>query len=171
VSQPGDLQTAPAGGGDPLLSDRQLPPGWGERSPRGAADGGEVWRPRMPARRWGRPVRVRAAPRAVRLHLRQRLTGGPDRGVRGSPPRALRPSGGDPQRALYAARRAGLQHRDEARVAGGIRAGADNGVKHRRIANYELRIANYEFLRPPLSLRSPRRLWRFTRLGDCLLRR
>jgi L-fuconate dehydratase len=53
---------------------------------------------------------------AVRLPVRERVVGGPHRGVRGPPPRALRPPRGDPGRSLRGAHGGGLRHRDEGRV-------------------------------------------------------
>ena len=47
-----------------------------QRSPRRHAAGGEVRRPRLPARRRSRAVRIRPAPGDVRLHRDQRHAGG-----------------------------------------------------------------------------------------------
>ena len=64
-----------------------------ERNPGRAADGGEVRRSRLSARRRRRPLRVRPAPVDLRLRLRQRVARGPAPRIRRSPARALRRSG------------------------------------------------------------------------------
>ena len=72
-AEPRDLQAALPGRGDRRLPDRRVPHRRRQRGDRGAAAGGEVRHPRVPARRRRRPLRVRAAPRVLRLHRRQRL--------------------------------------------------------------------------------------------------
>ncbi len=61
--------------------------------------------PGLPPCRRRRPVRVRPAPRDLRLHRRQRHHGRPRRGVRGPSARALRGPGRDPRRTVRRARR------------------------------------------------------------------
>ena len=113
VPEPGDVQAADAGRGHRLLPDRQLPPGRGQRDPVGAADGREVRRPGVAARRRRGAVRVRPAPVDHRLRLRQRLDRGSADRVRRPPARALRRSAGDQERPLHAAQGARLQHHHE----------------------------------------------------------
>ena len=83
--------------------------------------GGEARSPGLPARGRRRPVRVRPAPRDLRLHRGQRLARRAGRRVRRPPPRALRRSGRRPRRAIRGPRGAGLQHHDAAGVAGTLR--------------------------------------------------
>ncbi len=79
--EPRDLQAAVPGRGDRRLPDRRLPHRRRQRGDRRAPAGGEVRRPRLPARRRRRPLRVRAAPRLLRLHRGQRLARAPGRRV------------------------------------------------------------------------------------------
>ena len=72
-----------------LLPDRQLPARRRERDPRRPADGRQVRRAGLSARRRRRAVRVRAAPGDLRLHRGQCIPRGSDRRVRRPPPRAL----------------------------------------------------------------------------------
>ena len=91
--EPGHLQAAAAGRGDRRLPGRRLP---GRRRQRGAgraADGGEVRRAGLPARRRRRPLRVRPAPGDLRLPAGRHVAGGPDGRVRRPPARALRRPG------------------------------------------------------------------------------
>ena len=71
--EPRDLQAALPGRGDRRLPDRRVPRRRRQRGDRGAAAGGEVRRPGLPARGRRRPLRVRPAPRVLRLHRGQRL--------------------------------------------------------------------------------------------------
>ena len=77
------LQTAHAGGGHRLLPVRQLPPRRPQRGARGAAARREIRRAGLPACGRHRPLRVRPARFADRLHLRQRQ---PRRTARSSSP-------------------------------------------------------------------------------------
>ncbi len=113
LRQPRHLQAAAAGRGDQLLPDRQLPARRRQREPGGHADGGEVRRPGLPARRRRRPVRDGAASRDVRLPRDQRYDGAARRRIRRSSARALRRSSRRPPRPLHGADAAGLQHRDQ----------------------------------------------------------
>ena len=65
--EPGHLQAAAAGRGDRRLPGRRLPGRRRQRGARRAADGGQVRRAGLPARRRRRPVRVRPAPGDLRL--------------------------------------------------------------------------------------------------------
>ena len=64
-----------------------------------------------------RPMRVRAAPRDLRLHCGGRLSRQPDLRVRRSPPRALRASRRRPRWSVRGTDRPRLQCRDEERLA------------------------------------------------------
>ncbi|CAA9414145.1 MAG: L-fuconate dehydratase, partial [uncultured Rubrobacteraceae bacterium] len=134
--EPRPLQATLPGRRHKLLPGRRLPPRRRQRGPRRAPDGEEIRGAGLPARGWRRPVRVRAAPLDLRLHLRQRLPGRPRPGVRGPPARAFLGPGKDRERALRATREAGLQHRDargitgDLRVPSGQRLGREVGGRH-----------------------------------------
>src|ERR671920_2380500 len=106
-------------------------------------DGEEVRRPGLPTRGWRGLVRVRPAPLDLRLHQRERVSGEPYPGVRGPPPRTLRRSYNRQERALHAAKDAGLQHRDEAGVARRVR------VPYRRCLG--AREGNSRLVRDPMA--------------------
>ena len=71
----------------------------------------------VPSRGWGRAVRVRVAPRAVRLHRGVGLTRRPHVRVGRPPARALRRPGVGARWPVRAAERTRLRHHDAARVA------------------------------------------------------
>src|SRR5216683_2810525 len=106
-----------------------MPAGRLERSSRGAVARGQVRRPRLPARRRRRPLRVRAAHLDLRLRRRQRLARESRARVRGAPARALRRPGGDPRRLLRGAERAGLQRHDARRVDRALRVPFGPGME------------------------------------------
>ena len=87
--EPRHLQAALPGRGDRRLPDRRVPHRRRERGDRRAPARGEVRHPGLPARGRRRPLRVRPAPRVLRLHRRQRLARGPGRRVGRPPARAL----------------------------------------------------------------------------------
>ena len=102
--QPGHLQAAAPGRGDRRDADRRLPGRRRQRGARRAADGGEVRRAGLPARRRRGPLRVRPAPGDLRLPAGRHQPGRPDGRVRRPPARALRRPGPHPGRPLPAAR-------------------------------------------------------------------
>ena len=105
-----------AGRRDRLLPDRRLPPRRRQRGAGGAADGREVRRAGLPARRRRRPVRVRAAPVDLRLHLRsarRSRTGSSSTSTTCTSTSSTRCV--IAQRPLHAADAARLQHHDAAR--------------------------------------------------------
>ena len=153
-----------------------LPAGRGERGARGAAAGGEVRRAGLPARGRRRPVRVRAAPRDLRLHRGQRLDREPRRRVRRPPPRALRRPGAACANARYLAPlEPGYCDRDEAGVAStptSTRAAACGGgagpestdTKQRALMNHRARsfgvgLAMFVYLLVPGTVRPARKGW------------
>src|SRR5581483_8778209 len=119
--EPRDLQAAVPGRSDRRLPDRRLPGRRRERGARDHPDGREVRDPGLPARRRRRALRVRAAPRGLRLRQRQPLARGPRRGVGRPSARALPRSRRRRARPLPRAERARLQHRDASLVARGVR--------------------------------------------------
>ena len=126
--EPRRLQAALPGGCDRRLPDRRVPRRRGERGARDHPDGGEVRRAGLPARGRRRPVRVRPAPRRLRLHQRQRHAREPRRRVGRPPARALPRPGRARARPLPRPARARLQHRDAAVVARRVRVPERPGV-------------------------------------------
>src|SRR5258706_6828401 len=106
-----------------------MPAGRLERSSSGAVARGQVRRPRLPARGWRRPLRVRAAHLDLRLRRRERLARESRARVCGAPARALRRPGCDPRRLLRGAERAGLQHHDACRVDRALRVPFGPGME------------------------------------------
>ncbi len=70
-AEPGRVQAALPGRGDRRLPARRVPDRRGQRGDRDSAPGREIRDPGVSPRGWRRSLRVRAAPRAVRLHRRR----------------------------------------------------------------------------------------------------
>ena len=119
-----------------LLPNRQLPARGRQRGARGDPARGEVRHPRLPARRRRRAVRVRAASRDLRLHLRSAArsrTGSWSTSITCTSTSATRRWS---SRAAIGCRSRRIQHRHASRVARRVRvprrAGLGDGPKSQR---------------------------------------
>ena len=111
--QPGHLQAASTGRGDPGLPGGRLPGRGRQRGGLDPPDGREVRGTRLPARRRCGALRVRATPGDVRLPAGRHEAGWSDGRVRRSSARALRRPGARGRRPVSGADRARLQRHDE----------------------------------------------------------